>query len=151
MSDKFSKILTIVVAVISVIGLVLFINVSSVGGDDPKALDAAVGPFVFFSKYLLIAAIGITVVLSFGSLIKNPENIKKTLLGLGVLAVISVLAYVLGDSSPVLDAQGSVIKGGEEGSSINQWVGTLIWYSTILLIIGSIFFVFDLVKGLIKS
>lgn len=150
MSGKFSKIMTIIVAVLAIIGLALFINVSA-AGEDPAPLDAAVGPLVAFSTYLLFATVAVTIVLSLLSLVKNPENLKKTLLGLAVLGVIMIVSYMLGDSTAVLDAQGLVIEGGEEGASSNQWVGTLIWYSTILVLIGGVFFVFDLVKGLIKS
>lgn len=150
MNSKFSKILTILVAVLAVIGLVLFINVSA-AGEDPTALDGAVSPLVGFSFYLLIATVVIAVALSLFSLVKNPDALKKSLLSLAVLGVIMVIAYILGDSNAVVDAQGLVIEGGEAGASSNQWVGTLIWYSTILVLIGSAFFVFDLVKGLIKS
>ena len=150
MNSKFSKILTIIVAVLAIVGLVLFINVSA-AGEDPAALDSSVGPLVGFSSYLLFAAVGVTVILSILSLLKNPENLKKTLLGLAVLGVIMVVSYILGDSNAVLDAQGAVIEGGEAGASSNQWVGTLIWYSTILVLIGSAFFVFDLIKGIVKN
>ena len=44
-----------------------------------------------------------------------------------------------------------VLMAGEEGSSINRLVGTGIWYSVILGLIGLGFFIYDLVKGLIKS
>lgn len=150
MSNKFSKILMLLVAVISVIGLALFINVS-LAGEDPEPLNKAVGPLVAFSTYLLYAAIAVTVVLSVLTLVKNPENLKKTLFGLVALAVLLVISYVLGDSNAVVDAQGAVIEGGEEGAAGNQWVGSLIWLSTALVIIGSIFFVYDLIKGLVKS
>ena len=150
MSSKFSKILTIIVAVLAVIGLALFINVTSVG-EDAEPLDAAVGPLVSFSSYLFFAAVGITIILSIFSLVKNPDNLKKTLLGVAVMAVLLVISYSLGDSNPVLDAQGAVIEGGEQGASSNQWVGSLIWLSSILVIIGGIFFVIDLLKGLVKS
>ena len=117
MSDKLSKILTIAVAVIAIIGLALFINVSS-AGEEPEPLDAAVGPLVQFSFYLLMTGVLVTLVLSLLSLVKNPDNLKKTLLGLAVLAVVFVIAYALGDSSPVLDAQGAVIEGGEDGARV---------------------------------
>jgi hypothetical protein len=73
------------------------------------------------------------------------------MIGLGAMAVLLVIAYILGDSEPVLDAQGKVLEGGELGATSNQWVGSLIWYSSILVIIGGAFFVIDLAKGLIKS
>ena len=150
MNSKFSKILTIIVAVISVIGIALFINVS-ITDDVPESISGAVGPLIGFSLYLFYAAVIITVVLSIRGLVKNPENLKKTLIGLAAMGVLLVIAYILGDSEAVLDAQGNVLKGGELGSSSNQWVGSLIWYSSILVLIGGIFFVYDLAKGLVKN
>ena len=101
--------------------------------------------------YLFYAAVIITVVLSIRGLVKNPENLKKTMIGLGAMAILLVVAYILGDSEPVLNAQGIVLKGGELGAASNQWVGSLIWYSSILVLIGGIFFVYDLAKGLVKN
>ncbi|MDB4851723.1 hypothetical protein OAH61_04865 [Flavobacteriaceae bacterium] len=150
MNSKFSKILTIIVAVISVIGIALFINVS-ITDDVPESISGAVGPLIGFSLYLFYAAVLITVVLSIRGLVNNPENLKKTLIGLAAMGVLLVIAYILGDSEAVLDAQGNVLKGGELGSSSNQWVGSLIWYSSILVLIGGIFFVYDLAKGLVKN
>ena len=54
-------------------------------------------------------------------------------------------------SRKIIQKTGKVLEGGELGAASNQWVGTLIWYSTILVLIGGIFFVIDLAKGLIKS
>ena len=150
MNSKLSKILTIIVAVISVIGIALFINVS-ITDDVPESISGAVGPLIGFSLYLFYAAVLITLVLSIRGLVKNPENLKKTLIGLAAMGVLLVIAYILGDSEAVLDAQGNVLKGGELGSSSNQWVGSLIWYSSILVLIGGIFFVYDLAKGLVKN
>jgi len=150
MNSKFSKILTIIVAVISVIGIALFINVS-ITDDVPESISGAVGPLIGFSLYLFYAAVIITVALSIRGLVKNPENLKKTLIGLAAMGVLLVIAYILGDSEAVLDAQGNVLKGGEPGSSSNQWVGSLIWYSSILVLIGGAFFVIDLAKGLVKN
>ena len=82
---------------------------------------------------------------------KQQIGTEKTLLGLALLGVILVIAYFTGDSSAVADSQGKVLLGGEEGSSVNQWVSTGIWYSMFLGIVAGAFFVFDLVKGLVKS
>ena len=150
MNSKISKILTIIVAVISVIGIALFINVS-ITDDVPESISGAVGPLIGFSLYLFYAAVIITVALSIRGLVKNPENLKKTLIGLAAMAVLLIIAYILGDSEAVLDAQGNVLKGGELRSSSNQWVGSLIWYSSILVLIGGAFFVIDLAKGLVKN
>lgn len=149
MKGNLSKILTIVIAVVGVIGAILFIRVMS-AGEDQEALSSSVGSIVFFSQMLLYAAIGITVVLSLMSMFKNPAALKKTLLGIGVLAVLLVISYFLGDDNVVTDAQGEVLLYGEAGASSNKWTSTGIWYSLILGAIGTVFFVTDLVKGLIK-
>jgi hypothetical protein len=65
--------------------------------------------------------------------------------------VLLIISSFLSDSEAVINAAGGISEGGEAGSSINKWVGTGIWYSIILGAIASFFFVYDLVKGLIKS
>jgi hypothetical protein len=151
MNSKFSKILTIVVAVISVIGIALFANAASIDKEEIEALNSAIDPLIFYSTYLVYAAVVITIVLSIIGLVKNPENLKKTLLGLAIMGVLLIVSYILGDSDAVLNTQGVVLEGGEAGASSNQWVGSLIWYSLILVVIGGAFFVYDLLKGLVKS
>ncbi|MGB0891048.1 MAG: hypothetical protein ACPGUU_01760 [Flavobacteriaceae bacterium] len=149
MKGNLSKILTIVIAAVGVIGAVLFIRVMS-AGEDQEALSNSVGSIVMFSQILLYVAIGVTIVLSLWSMLKNPAALKKALLGIGVLAVLLVISYFLGDSNAVTDAQDNVLLYGEAGASSNKWTSTGIWYSLILGAIGTVFFVSDLVKGLIK-
>merc|ERR1712110_351792 len=113
--------------------------------------NTVVSPIISYSFWLFIATVVTAIVLSLWSLIRNPENLKKTLGGLAVLAVILVVAYFLSDNAAVYDANGiGVLEGGEEGSATNKWVGTGIWYSTILLVIAGAFFIVDLLKGLVK-
>ena len=152
---KSNKLLNISIAVISVIGIILFIRVAA---EDKEALGASVdlqnslvSPLVYFSTYLLYASVIIAIALSMISLVRNPDNLKKTLMSLAVLGVIFLISYFTADSAAVLDTQGAVLKGGEEGSTTNQMVGTGIWYSVILGGIASLFFVWDLLKGLVKS
>jgi hypothetical protein len=99
---------------------------------------------------LLIATVVVAIGLSLLSLFRNPENLKKTLGGLAVLAALLIISYFLADSDAVYNAAGGIEPGGEEGSAVNRWVGAGIWYSIILGSIASLFFVWDLVKGLVK-
>lgn len=155
MKGNLSKILSILIAVIAVIGAFLFIRIfmedATAIETDMEVQNSVISPIIFFSTSLLYIAIGIAVIMSVVNLVKNPDNLKKTLLGLAVLGVILVLAYFTGDSLAVTDPQGKVLEGGEAGSSVNQWVSTGIWYSMFLGIIAGAFFVWDLIKGLIKS
>jgi len=153
--NNLAKYLSIFVAVIALIGAILFIRVFMADIDalenDPDVQKSVVNPIVWFSAALLYTAIIITVGLSLWSMIKNPNNLKKIGLGLGLLTVVFVISYFTADSNAVLDTQGLVLEGGEAGTSMNQWVGTGIWFSVALGLVASLFFVYDLLKGLIKS
>jgi uncharacterized membrane protein len=152
---KSNKILSIIIAVVALVGAFLFIRIFM---EDAEAIETnvdlqnkVISPIIYYSTFLLIATVVITVVLSLVSLVRNPENLKKTLMGLAVLGVLLIISYGLSDSDAVINAAGGISDGGEAGSSTNKWVGTGIWYSIILGVIASGFFVYDLVKGLIKS
>lgn len=147
--------LSLFIAVIAVIGAILFIRIFTVDADviksDPVVQGSIIDPIITFSTILFYLAVVTAVIMSVLALVKNPESLKKTLLGVIALGVILTLAYFTGDSIQVTDPQGKVLEGGEAGSSINHWVSTGIWYSMFLGIIAGAFFVYDLVKGLIKS
>ncbi|MFD2529487.1 hypothetical protein [Polaribacter marinaquae] len=152
---KSNKILNIIIAVVALVGAFLFIKIfmedSEAIETDVDLQNSVVSPIIYYSTFLLIAAVVIAVALSLWSLIRNPENLKKTLMGLAVLGVLLVISYFLSDSEAVINAAGGISEGGEAGSATNKWVGTGIWYSIILGGVASLFFVYDLVKGLIKS
>lgn len=153
---KSNKILNILITLIAVVGGILFIRIFM---EDAEALktdvdlgNSVISPLIYYSTWLFYATVIVAIVLSLWSMFRNPENLKKTLASLGVLAVLLVVAYFLSDTAAVYDANGlKVLEGGEEGSSTNKWVGTGIWYSVILGGIASLFFVWDLLKGLVKS
>lgn len=155
MKGNLSKILSAFVALIAVIGAFLFIRVFMADADaietDAEVQASVITPIIVFSTSLFYLAVGTAVIMSVLALVKNPESLKKTLLGVLVLGVILAVAYFTGDSLEVTDPQGKVLEGGEAGSSVNQWVSTGIWYSMFLGIIAGAFFVWDLIKGLIKS
>ena len=155
MKGNLSKILSLFIALIAAIGAILFIRVFMADADaiinDPEVQGSVIDPIISFSTILFYLAVGTAVIMSVLALVKNPESLKKTLLGVLVLGVILAVAYFTGDSLEVTDPQGKVLEGGEAGSSVNQWVSTGIWYSMFLGIIAGAFFVWDLVKGLIKS
>ena len=152
---KLSKILSLFIALVAAIGAILFIRVFTADADaienDPIVQGSIIDPIIMFSTILFYLAVGTAIVMSALALVKNPESLKKTGLGVVALAIILVLAYFTGDSLPVTDPQGNILEGGEAGSSINKWVSTGIWYSMFLGIIAGAFFVIDLGKGLIKS
>src|SRR6056300_1455766 len=118
---KSNKILNILITLIAVVGGILFIRIFM---EDAEALktdvdlgNSVISPLIYYSTCLFYATVIVAIVLSLWSMFRNPENLKKTLAGLGVLAVLLVVAYFLSDTAAVYDANGlKVLEGGEEGS-----------------------------------
>jgi amino acid permease len=151
---KSNKILNIIIAAIAIIGASLFVRIFMSDADLETNVDAqnsVISPLIYYSTILFYAAVVIAVGLSLWTIVKNPENLKKMLMSLAALGVLLLIAYFIADDNVVYDAAGKIQPGGEAGSSVNRWVGTGIWYSVILGGLASLFFVYDLGKGLIKS
>jgi hypothetical protein len=153
MNNKLQKILTIVTGVIGLIGFFYFVRIVMVGDEsienDPELQGSILSPFITFSTTLLIAISVLTVLFSLVNLFKNPKALKRSLLGVAVLAVFLAIAYFMASDAAVSDSLGKVLKGGEAGS-VSKWVSTLINYSFILGAIGLVFFLLDFFKSLVK-
>lgn len=152
MNDKISKILTLVAGLIGLIGFYFFIRIVMIGDDvletDATLQNSVLSPFIYFAQILLIITIIISVVFSAINLVKHPQVLKRTLIGVGALLVILVLAYSFADDGAVM-SMGKVLPDGEAGS-VSKWVSTGINYSAILGIIGFGAFLTDFVKSLVK-
>lgn len=142
------RILTILVAVIAVIGFALFGMVMGAGEVETKEMQGAVSNMVWFSVILLILSIAIAVVASVLGVFKNPGTLKKTIFGVVGLVVVILVSYLVSDANQVFDANGESI--AIAGSSASKLTSAGIWSSLILLVVGGAFFVYDLLKGLIK-
>ena len=153
MNTKLSKILTLVVGLIGLIGFFFFVRIL-IEGDDALKVDAdlqnsILSPFISFSLIILAVTAVITVVYSAINMVKHPDVLKRTLMGVGILLVFLVVAYVLADDGAVM-SMGKVLEYGEAGT-ISKWVSTGINFSAILGIIGLGAFVIDFVKSLVKN
>lgn len=144
-----SKILKILVGIIFILGVAGFVMVAGSEKDTPE-MASAVSFMVNLAVVLLIAAVVIAVLLSLVSLVKKPAALKKTLVSLGILAVVLAVSYFMASDAAVLDTQGVVLKDGQAGS-VSKWSGTGLNISLFLLLVGGVFFVIDLLRGLIKS
>jgi len=162
-NNKLSKILTIVAAVISLIGAFFMVRIIMVGDDTLKIDEAAQGsviaPFVTFAVILLVLVAATTVILSVAGLVKNPQNLKKTLLGLGILVALLLVTHftasddlatgALGEVIEIKDSQGKIITG-DEAKSVTKWVSGLITFTGILGAAGLGIIGFGIVKNLVK-
>jgi len=112
--------------------------------------NSLVSPFVTFAKVILIVTAVVAVLFSVWNLIKHPKLLKKTLLSIGVLAVLLAIAYMMADDGETLNTSGLVLKDGEAGST-SKWVSTGIWYSLILGGAGLVGVLWDFVKSIVSK
>lgn len=154
MNSKISKILSLVSGFIGLVAIYFLTRIIMEGDDAVKeSLDlqnSLVSPFVSFAKIILIITTVITVIFSLWNLIRHPKALKKSLVSLGILAVILIIAYAMASDEAVTNMSGNIIKDGEAGST-SKWVSTGIWYSLILGGVGLCFFLWDFVKSLVSK
>ena len=153
MNTKLSKILTLVAGLIGLIGFFFFVRIL-IEGDDALKVEAdlqnsILSPFISFSLIILAVTALISVVFSAINMVKHPDVLKRTLMGVGILLVFLVVAYSLADDGEVT-SMGKVLEYGEAGS-ISKWVSTGINFSAILGVIGLGAFLLDFVKSLVKN
>ena len=147
MNKRLSKIFMIVTLILALIGVALY-YLSSSGGD------ASMGNYVGYAILLLVITAGLTIVFSLLNLIKSPTALKKSLISVGVLVAVLVIAYLLADGSVVNDASNKEFldsKGLPYSAGTYKWVATFIVYSAILMAVGAFLFLFDMIKNLIKK
>jgi len=135
MKSSLSKILSIVSGVIGIIAVYFLIRII-MEGDDPitESVDlqnSLVSPYITFATYVLIITAILAVVFSIINMVKHPKLLVRSLISVGFLAVILVIAYMMASDAAVLDVSGNVLKDGEAGP-VSKWVSTGIWYSVIL-------------------
>jgi len=74
--------------------------------------------------------------------------LKKTIIGLAIFGILFAISYFASSDGAVFGANSEgLLKAG----STSKWSGTGLIFSYILLAVGGVFFVVDLLRGLIKS
>ena len=146
---KKTKILNIVVGVIMLIAIVFWIR-TGMAGDDLKgnaAVQASVlNPYMYLTYILLAVAALLAIGSSIMNLIHHPQQLKRSLMGVGFMLVVLLAAYLVAQGGAVTNMSGKEIAD----ASVSKWVSTGIWYSIFLAIIGFAFFLVDFVKSLVK-
>jgi glucan phosphoethanolaminetransferase (alkaline phosphatase superfamily) len=116
---------------------------------DADEQNSILSPFITYSIFLLIVTAASLVIFSIVNLTKDLELFKRTLMGIAVMGILLVIAYVFASDAASTDALGNIMIDGEAGS-VSKWVSTLINYSFILGSIGLALFLLDFVKSLVK-
>jgi len=121
------KMLTVVIAIISLVAIVLWVMVTK-GDDDSAAIDA----MLWFGKILVYGAGAIAVVLSLKNIASNPAKMKVA--GIAIIALLAIIgiSYGLSTGKEVLDGTGMQMAS----ESASKLVGTGLRVFYILIIIA---------------
>ena len=158
-----SKILTAVVAVISLIGVFFLIRIIMAGDEaienSADLQGSIVDPLIWFSKLVLIATAVIAIGASILNLIKHPAALKKSLMILAIFVGLFLIAYFTASDELATDASGKVlqIKGtndkiitGDAAVAITKRVTGMINFTGILGLIGLVLIGAGFVKSMVK-
>lgn len=93
------KIIKIILVALSVIGLVLWVMLA---GESEVAVGNSSMNFMFIITFVLLA-IAVIASLFFGlkNVFSTPEGLKRTLIGIGGLAVVAILSYVFASGTDI--------------------------------------------------
>ena len=152
-NNKLSKILTIVAAVIGIVGAFFLIRIMSAGSDEvqnsAELQNSIVSPFIFFTQVVLFIAAAAAIIFSVLNLVKHPQALKKSLMMLAVMGVILAIAYFTASDAAVTDITGKIIKNGEAGST-SKWVSAMINFTGLLGLGGLVLVGTGIVRGMLK-
>jgi len=98
MSDKVSKILSMslyAVMGISVLLLILFYLTDEQPTDEQSPREIIQGLLIFWTYLLIAIAAVLAVVFPIIFMIRNPKGTKKTLIGVGALVLVFLIAYLI--------------------------------------------------------
>ena len=77
---KSNKILNIIIALIAIVGALLFVRIFMSEADletDVDAQNSVISPLIYYSTILFYAAVVIALGLSLWTIVRNPENLKN--------------------------------------------------------------------------
>ena len=124
------KMLTIAIAVISVIAVALWVMIIK-GDDDSSAIDM----MLWFGKLLVYGAGAIAIVLSLKNIASNPAKIKVAGIAIVGLLVIIGISYAMSSGQEVLSDTGEQMVS-ESGSKL-VGTGLRVFYLLIIVALGA--------------
>jgi NADH:ubiquinone oxidoreductase subunit 6 (subunit J) len=123
---KVTKIAAIIVAVLSLIFL------GGLFATSDSEDNSWINPLIYLSYVILLACVAVVLIYVFKNLFSNKENLKKTLITIGLFLVAVLISYIFSDGTEVKSVTNEVIAT----ESTSKWVGTGILLTTILAIIA---------------
>ena len=109
---KLVKIAAIIISVLSVIFLGLLMANSDAENN------SWISPLIYISYFILAACVVLVLLFVLKNLFSNKDNLKRTLIVVGLFLGVFIISFVLADSSDV-KANGEIVSG-----STSKWVST---------------------------
>ena len=103
-----------------------------------KSLDTSVDVGLLFSVILSVIAIAAMIIFPIAYMISHPESAKRSLIGLGILAVVFGLSYMVSGNEILLSYE----KVGFTSPTYSKLVGAgliMMYLMTLLIIVASVY------------
>jgi len=145
------KIMRIIVAVVGVLAAIFLVRIIGVGDDQIKGgQDTVVQPLMYMAYVALFVTVAAVLLFTIINLIKKPALLKKTLINVGLFAVVVVIGYVL-SSGTDLDLKPFVSKGLDVTEATSKYVGMGLITFYLLTAIAIVSMIYTGVKNLFNK
>jgi hypothetical protein len=136
------KIVKISVAAVSVIATAFMVWLLVEGDqaiiEDTSKQDLIVGNFLNLSYLLMAVATGSAIIFSLLNMSKNPKSLKRALIGVGALVVITLVGYLMADGSDFVTYNAEL--GVTESASKWSGAGLNAFYLIMFVTIGAVLY-----------
>ncbi len=128
---KVTKIAAIVISILSLVALGGLMATSD--SED----NSWISPLIYLSYVILLACIVVVLIYVFKNLFSNKDNLKKTLIYIGVFFGVVLVSFILADGTEIKSASNEIIAS----ESTSKWVSTGLntFYLLALVAIGTMF------------
>ena len=128
---KVTKIAAIVISVLSLVFL------GGLMASDDAANSSWITPLIYLSYVILLACVVVVLIYVFKNLFSNKENLKKTLIYIGVFFGVVLVSFILADGTEIKSASNEIIAS----ESTSKWVSTGLntFYLLAIVAIGTMF------------
>lgn len=111
---KVTKIAAIVISILSLVALGGLMATSD--SED----NSWISPLIYLSYVILLACVVVVLIYVFKNLFSNKENLKKTLISVGLFLGVVIVSFILADGSEIKTSSNEVIAS----ESTSKWVST---------------------------
>ena len=128
------KVTKIAAIVISVLSLITLGGLMATSNDEDNSW---ISPLIYLSYIILLACIVVVLIYVFKNLFSNKENLKKTLIYIGVFFGLVLVSFILADGTEIKSPSNEVVAT----ESTSKWVSTGLntFYFLAIAAIGTMF------------